>query len=57
MDREDQDQGGDRVAPKVGGTSTPIAGSQDGTGEKDPVMSEEAGRSGGSPSEDKTKGE
>jgi hypothetical protein len=44
MSREERKESRDRVAPAVGGTSTPIAGSRDGTGERDPVMSREAGR-------------
>jgi len=44
MSTDEQRPSGNRIAPQVGGTSTPIAGSKDGTGEKDPVMSEEAGQ-------------
>jgi len=44
MSDQDTGQIPSRIAPQAGGTSTPIAGSKDGTGEKDPVVSEEAGQ-------------
>jgi len=43
MSDQDQTQSGNATAPGAGGTSTPIAGSPQGTGQKDPVMAEEAG--------------
>lgn len=44
MTSDERRQVQNRVAPGAGGTSTPIAGSKDGLGDLDPVMSEEAGR-------------
>jgi hypothetical protein len=38
----DQNKTNNTTAPQVGGTSTPIAGSKSGVGEKDPVVTEEA---------------
>ena len=44
MSQDDQRPARNRVTPSVGGTGTPISGSEDGSGELDPVMSEIAGR-------------
>jgi len=46
---EQQDATRNRKTPGAGGTSTPISGSESGTGEKDPVVSEEAGQQQSSP--------
>lgn len=42
MSDRDERKTGNATAPEARGTSTPIAGSKAGVGEKDPVMTEEA---------------